>query len=466
MMLSVTHSAVGPLCLVALAGCSTVHVLDDDTSSSSSIGGAAATNTTSLSSSSNSTGGAGTTSTASTSSSANSTGGGGADTSPRIITLEHRGNGHAPIDDGRVLLSDEDGTLRESFLPSELPVEVEVNDGQLVSFFRRELSLRVDSFRVTPSVTTTIVGGVTPIVSCGDVEPMTVTVDFAEVATATEYRVVAPVVTLQPVAPQPGLLTFEVRTCDVSFVLVAYARASGTILGYELFDALPFVPGGHLDLSTSANSIDRGPLDITIEGLEGALSLTGTAFWHHPPLPPPADSAPQLLQMNPPPDVLWSPAPILPGGPGYGYTVLSVSAVFSNPNGGCSNRFGHGVGAFAPGVSQTISFDQKLARVEAVGDSGWTFAEAGDLGDTVGVFMHLGGDEEPFWYLAEDPTFPATAPSFPELPSDLAAELIPPTTTPTLEALTHYDRGGVSGYGELVSGVVGGGSFRASYGCD
>ncbi len=109
----------------------------------------------------------------SSSSNAGATGGGGAEPLPRVITLEYRGNGGSPIDDGRVLVSYADGTLRDVLLPSELPADVLVTDGQLVSFFRlldSEIPLRIESFRVSPGVTTKIVGGSAPLALC-DVDP-------------------------------------------------------------------------------------------------------------------------------------------------------------------------------------------------------------------------------------------------------------------------------------------------------
>jgi hypothetical protein len=130
------------------------------------------------------------------------------------------------------------------------------------------------------------------------------------------------------------------------------------------------------------------------------------------------------------------------------------------------------VNAPAPGVSQTINIDHELARVEAVGSSGWQLTEPGELGDYISVSMHLGGEDDPFWYLLEDPSFSTMAPSFPDLPTDLAAELTPPSTKPTLRAVGHWDREDVAGYGEIASGVGGawwGSSGRSNitrYVCD
>ena len=82
-LLCVSSSSHAALFVVAAAGCSDVSVVDDD-ASATSIGGAGATS--------------------SVSSSSGAAGGGGAAPVPRVITLEYRGNGGSPLDDGRASL--------------------------------------------------------------------------------------------------------------------------------------------------------------------------------------------------------------------------------------------------------------------------------------------------------------------------------------------------------------------------
>lgn len=461
-LLCVSSSSHAALFVVAAAGCSDVSVVDDD-ASATSIGGAGATS--------------------SVSSSSGAAGGGGAAPVPRVITLEYRGNGGSPLDDGRVLVSDADGTLREVLLPSELPAEVIVTDGQLVSFLRRDgivgqmswHPLRIDSFRVTPSVTTKIVGGEAPRGPTCDVEPMTVTVNFAEVpGDVYAYEAFA----TDDVGAFDGPSTtanLEVVVCDgTTFDVLAAVRGGGQTLGYELFEGLDFVPGGELQLSTTTSSIERASLDVSLVGLEGVSSVLCDASWRRPPLWLSTESALYLQLTSPPATVAWTATPIVPGGPGYGETWLYCQMSLATPlEGACASGSYRLVVEPAPGTSQTIDLDVGLARPAKAGATGWTFVEPGELGDVVRVAMVLGTPDdpsldEPEWLLLEDPAFPTEPPAFPELLGDLPPELVPSTTTPTLFGVGHSDDDGVVGYGERAAGVTGSGAYRAtssSYTC-
>ena len=457
-LVSVSSSSCAALLFVAAAnGCSDVQVVDDDTGATS-IGGAGAT------------------SSDVSSSNAGAAGGGGAEPLPRMITLEYRGNGGSPLDDGRVLVSDADGTLRDVLLPSELPADVLVSDGQLVSFLRRDgivgqmsaHPLRIDSFRVTPSVTTKIVGGVAPWGPTCDVEPMTVTVDFADVdypwTGSPMYEIFA--------NDDPGThdggevpVEFEVAVCDgTTFDLLATARGNGQTLGHELFEGLAFVPGGELQLSTTTSSIERASLDLTIEGLEGAKHLSCYANWQHHPIWLSTEGALAFQVPAPPPQVVWTATPIVPGGSGYGETSLYCTVSFTeSAEAPCAGGSSVLVLEPAPGTSQTIDLDHGLARPEVVGAADWIFVEPGDIGDVVWVSRLFGGEGDPLWYLQEDPAFPMAPPGSLELPSDLPDELVPPANPLTLLGVGHRDFEDISSYGERLAGAPETGGHRTAY---
>ena len=385
-LLCVSPSHAALFFVVAAAGCSDVNVVDDD-ASGTSIGGAGATS--------------------SVSSSSGAAGGGGAAPVPRVITLEYRGNGGSPIDDGRVLVSDADGTLREVLLPSELPAEVIVTDGQLVSFLRRDgivgqmswHPLRIDSFRVTPSVTTKIVGGEAPWGPTCDVEPMTVTVDFAEVpGDVYAYEAFA----TDDVGAFDGpstTATLEVGVCDgTTFDVLAAVRGGGQTLGYELFEGLDFVPGGELQLSTTTSSIERASLDLDIVGLEGASYLGCYPSWQHPPTFLSSESALDLQLTSPPEAVAWTATPIVPGGAGYGETSLFCHISLASPvDGACGGGSARRVIESAPGTSQTIDLDVGLARPAKAGATGWTFAGRASSGTSCRSRWSWGPRTIPVW---------------------------------------------------------------------
>jgi hypothetical protein len=369
--------------------------------------------------------------------------GGGIARAPRTITVDLSTD---RVEGVRVVVSDGDGTLRVTLTGSELPALVEVSDTQLVTFVFPDADPRYQSFRVTPGVTK-IVAGSDQWFDCA-VEPMTVTVNFAELPNASKYHA-SPAAIGGSMTSGPGPKTFDVRSCEPTFDLLTYASGAGSeIIGYELFEGLAFVPGGQLELNTSTNSIQRSSLGLEVTGLEGATSVSGSANWGIPPYLQTREGSDSFIA-TPPAVVAWSFAPIAPGGPGVGETLIRATVGFEPPPGACISEFGAYLWQSAPGGSQAIDATA-LAPIEAVGVSGWTLAP-GPLGDSVWVSMHLGSAEDaPLWYLLEDPSFATAGPSFPQLPADFPPELLPPTTSPTLYSVGHQDRGATS-YAEKVA---------------
>lgn len=422
------------LWLLFAAGCTTIYVQDDDDDAASSSAGASSSMSI-------------TTSTSSASSTSGTGGVGGEDPGPRMITVELLADAET-LDAAHVLVNDEDGTLRQALHGSELPTDVEVVDTQLVTFVVPGDQVLFRSFRVTPGVTSIVVGSQPVAPPPCEVEPMTVIVSFAEVpgATAQMAQVTAG---FSSVTSAPGTKILTVQTCEPSFDLLAWSRNAGVILGYELFQGIPFVAGGTLDLTTTTSSTERAAREITLTGLADATSAQPRAQWDVWPVLVPIENVGTAF-LDPPATLQWSATPILPGPDGYGETSVSLLVDFTAAPGQCSRGAGVTVREPAPGTVTTLDVSG-LAPIAAVGETGWTLTAGGGLGDSVWVSMTLGDQATaPLWYLLEDPSFPTSGPVFPVLPPDLPSELAPPTTTPTLYSVGHQDHA-ASSYADFIS---------------
>jgi hypothetical protein len=113
--------------------------------------------------------------------------GGSPVTGPRFIEVELVAPPEAKPERA-VLVNRIDGSLRSVFAGDQLPPMIEVEDGDLVSFFERYEGLpRLDSYRVTPEVWRIQSDGYGP--GCEELEPMEVTFSITPVPGASDYTV-------------------------------------------------------------------------------------------------------------------------------------------------------------------------------------------------------------------------------------------------------------------------------------
>jgi len=107
---------------------------------------------------------------------------GGAAPEAHLVELSLQTAHNPAAEDVAVMVNDDSGALRASFVGTDLPVKLEITEGSLVSYLYRDSAQQVlSSFRVTPEVTRVhVVTGFPDAVPC-DGEPMHVNVDMPSV---------------------------------------------------------------------------------------------------------------------------------------------------------------------------------------------------------------------------------------------------------------------------------------------
>lgn len=387
-----------------------------------------------------------------------STGGGGAGDSdgaggsggeaPVARTIEIRHSAPAASGEGiAVFINDSNGGLRASFDGTELPVQAEVVDGDLVSFLDIE-GQRMRSLRVSPAVS--VVASGDPFYDFGgcdfDGEPMTVTVSFPKVAGASRYTVDASAVGGYVPGPghafssEPGEETFSVESCKDTFDLFAVAEGE-SLISYQIVRDIPYIAGGAVTVPLTLADTARALTFVDIGPLEGVERVTGRSRWESPPQMF-APDGPELERSNPPAFITYAPELIQPGGE-YGFAMIWLNTTFLPHDQGTSCETASYETRVLGGTSH--SYDPlRLAGVRADDLSGYTLT-GGSLGDEVQRLIGYDADSW-IWEIAEDPTQPSVQLVFPDLPEGASWS----SSQPELNRLTHRDYSSIEGFGELA----------------
>ena len=348
-----------------------------------------------------------------------------------------------------VLVNAPDGALKQVLNGSSLPADVEVDDGDLVSFLSRTTSSEIHSFRVTPDVVRIAkqIEDKGPLVTC-NAAPMQLVVEVPEVAGAIGYELDTDTGDMRAVEA-PGTVTMDVTDCDGdgSFDLFAFATTGAAVVSYELVQDIPFEPGASMTLALGLSETARVPVDMVISGLGEAQTTVALSGWRHVPAMQALEQTNGAEWGSTAEAIVWHSNVIDPG-PGYGRIEIDVSAQFSTAL-GCHRR----ASLTHIGHAPPASFDAtRLAEVEPAGLQSWAFADdAGGPGDVVWQTWRSDPDANFSWTTWEDANAPALEITFPELPQTLPDGFSLPTDELRLNSLGNQDFLERESYAESVA---------------
>lgn len=334
-------------------------------------------------------------------------------------------------DTRRLLVNDRAGALKESRPLQGSPFQVEVVDGDLVSVLDGS---SLQSYRVTPELTR--LGPYAEAEGCPDVEPMTVTVVFPVVDNAVEYTAISDG-NAQVNRFEAGSSVMDVRACDGSFDIVAYAKDDSRIIRHELLRDLPFAPGGQMTLELVLASDDRQTQSVLVHG-EGLEVLFGHVEWsRHPNL---FFGYEPLLMEVAGPRYVFEASPIFVG-EGFGQINTGFYSRFAREEEWCDAQSL----ARTRDAADTFSYSPgRLAAPRPAGTKSWRFANDGERGDIVSHIWVLGSGAT--WQVHEDPQRAPVEAVFPELPSDVSWD----EGEPSFLSIAHGDIEERAGYAALL----------------
>jgi hypothetical protein len=344
------------------------------------------------------------------------------------------------------------GELVASYLGTELPVNVEVEDGSLVSYFTWSADAKYwQSYRVTPEVTRVVarIGSELDPGLC-NVAPMHLLVDLPPVTGAVDYWVFTDDYGIGT-ASQPGTITMDVVDCDGTVELLATARNGNAIVAYELV-SLPFEAGATVEVPLTLPQTERRAVEVQISGLEGATTAYFSADWRKPPGITPHESVNALTVDAPTGTVSWPTAFIEPA-PDYGEPAFWLGANY--PAGDACASY---AGRFHHGWQSPVALGLgRLAEVRAAGTMSWELTGPGELGDWIRQTWAWGtaGNPDLAWSTFEDPARPPEELVLPELPALLPDDFVPTTVGPWLYAFEHQDFTAAQGYAASIASDVG-----------
>jgi hypothetical protein len=360
--------------------------------------------------------------------------GGGVVEGPHVIEIALRSvDPRGDLSGSLVLVNTVEGGLRHVLHGEDLPAEIEVVDGDLVTFTDLAdpgSSLSFDSYRVTPDVRR--IERTAYIYPRPDGDPMQVTIDVPEVEGATHYvldRESAPRVSDLPAGPY----TFEQAGgyTDPQYGMVRAEGPSGT-LAHAVFE-LPFQPGQAVTVTPEMRA-DRVTFDIDVTSLDGAESVEAHAFWWLGAL---TDDVSQDETLDDPPST-WSFAGSVIAPDVEGGRKLQVRARFPDIDGLCARAaFSHE----GPG-DERFTFDAAALRQPLFDGDLFTLDGPGDFGQYLARSQEYEGiDGEGYWTVHEDPARPPLPLVFPELPADVPAHLVPELESIRATSIAHADAG-------------------------
>lgn len=372
-------------------------------------------------------------------------GGGGGSVGPRSIEVAMEYPSEEELQQTWVLVNDVSGALKRQIPGPELPVQVEVQDGDLITFAAPTAGQTLlESFRVTPGVTRVDHSTVGPGSVVCDVEPMEVTVTIPAVDGAFDYQVHSSALSATS-SFEPGSQTFGVRSCAETFDLLAFARVGGTIARYELVRDIPFEPGGATTIDLTLPSTSRTSFTIAMDSLDGVESVQGEADWQKPPAMFPHESG-NALHVESPVGTLHYDVSTMDPGPGYGLPRTHIVASYAPDDGWCDDWL-----ALVFGAADAQFSVGELASVRELSD-GTLALGAGAKGDYLWRSYSAG---DYVWLTHEDPE---------SAPWPFAMIELPPEVAWTDQPLELYSLGnadlGMGGYAATIGQALPIGPFN------
>ncbi|NUP06298.1 MAG: hypothetical protein HOW73_09595 [Polyangiaceae bacterium] len=370
-------------------------------------------------------------------------GNGGGVVVPRTIEIDFKGPESLSRARVRAFVNDATGALKQSLFGTDLPADVEVDDGDMVTFFGDgEPVLR--SYRVTPEVFRIVESYDSDLEQPCETQPMDITVTFPEVPGALYYSAITntPADVWQTDAGE-GVLHVEI--CADTFDLLAFAHDGDAIIGFELLEDIPFKPGSSESIPVSLSDTTRRPVSVELEDLDGLEQVYANAEWQELPWMFPHETVNEMTLSAPPGSVSYAPETISPS-PGFGGPHVVVTSGYPSVDGVCDRqgfvRYGN------KGETVTVS-PTRLAGTRSAGMNSWEFSTDGEHGDVVWQsWDYSGGLGELVWLVWEDAQRPPMAAVRPELPGDVPW---PDDANAMLYGIGHLDFTERESYAALVA---------------
>ncbi|NUP05175.1 MAG: hypothetical protein HOW73_03840 [Polyangiaceae bacterium] len=375
-----------------------------------------------------------------------SSGGGGSEPETRFVEVDLETRGLTPTNAWVVLVNAATGELKQTLTFNDLPAQVEVVDGDLVSFYeRREEERSLASYVVGPDVTRIAEVGATPELAGCASRSMQVRVVFPAIEGATDYFATTDKFGHSYAQSGPGEHVMEIESCGDTFDFFAYARNGSRIIGHELLRNLPFTPGAAMTIPLSLANDARSETAVSVHDVDGLEYVNVVADWRRMPAMFPYENSTAFFVEDPVGTQVFDLAPIEPS-PGYGEVAIRIESGVTAEDGYCDVQRYLRTG---PVLEQLQHTPRRLAGVRATANDSWVVATDGELGDAVARAWRFGvGADETSWVLWDDAKHLPSPASFPELPADIAW---PSAATSELSSVTHYDRLDRVGYAAVLA---------------
>ena len=357
-----------------------------------------------------------------------------------------------------VLVSDPSGDVSAWWTADQLPVEAEVDNGDLVTFAYKSGAWSIaSSYRVTSDVTAVTSEADVMPVRCTRQEPTTVLLTIPAVEGAASYSlstsdavfVHAPGVP-DPVT-EPGTYAYEVIACSgvESFDVLVWARQAepdvlGESIAFARVDGIPYAPGATVEIPL-VFSVERAKIEVAAHGTPGTL-VGARSYWFDQDLDGAAGFSIVQGELSPSGQANLTVSPLaLPGG-------RTWVQVWTPPSWEvCESQIAWKHAPF--GDPFEVFFDQLAAPV--VGEDGnMAIASVGEVGDVLireeGQIKTALKGEFALWRLHEDPAQPQPLPAKPTIPPTVLPGFVWPTTDAEV-TFRHRDERYFANYAELAS---------------
>lgn len=352
--------------------------------------------------------------------------------SPHSVEIDLEGGAAKYEEDILVLLSHEDGSLVASWKGTELPVEVDALDGDLVSFVKNQ---QVFSYRVESGVDrvkkTLFEAGEPEPPSC-TYEKMHLDVTIPSFPGATNAKVWAAGAGYGTTTTLPAVVPVDVATCESTVRVLTVVEGPDGWIAFER-QTLPLVPDSSVTLQPTFPS-PRKKLTIDVTGAEAALESSAYAVVVDEDFGYLEEPGNANFFLDVPPE--WSFVDLPTGTPTFGGVVQ-----LPPPEGACSSDFG----LLRIGASDTpLPFH--VAELGAPTEDGDTWTVDGPPGTRM-LRLYVGSTKPEWsWFVTDDPHVPrrAVLPTFPDVGPDLGEV--------KLRRVEQYDEGGMT-YGEWLTDV-------------
>jgi hypothetical protein len=358
-----------------------------------------------------------------------------------------------------VQINDPDGGLVWRVPGDVLPLEVEVEDGQVVSFIRGS----VQSFRVTTDVERITGQGAEPHPpqrEPGDEPPapMHLSIEVPPVADGLwiDVQVRGGIPHLYLAAP--AVVAVDARGVDGIVDVLATARNEDEVPTYQHVQ-VAYEPGQSGSVQLEITDTVRRPVVFDLSSLDGADTVGSSTGWHggldgglqvH-------EWALQLHEEDPTGALVYAPA-IAPTD--FGFPVVYLQVNYPTQSDSCTRA-----ALFHEGWRDApIAFDARGLRPPRLdSEARWGWVSEGALADLVAITWVAPQEKPPFheprseavtWVMTEDPRDATWPILFPDIPDDPDDAFEPPAQPVAFTRIEHTDHERVDGYAAWVARPV------------